>query len=94
MNIRGAKKFSKLNTLMQLFFGGGVFLGPHPWHMEVSRLGVKLELQPLAFATAIAMQDLGRICDLHHSSWQQRILNPVSEARDQTRVLMDASRVH
>ena len=30
------------------FFWGGylffVFLGPHPWHMEVLRLGVQLEL--------------------------------------------------
>ena len=25
-----------------------VFLGPHPWHMEVPRLGVELELQLLA----------------------------------------------
>ena len=24
------------------------FLGPHPWHMEVPRLGVELELQLLA----------------------------------------------
>ena len=25
-----------------------------------------------------------RVCDLHHSSWQYQILNPLSEARDQT----------
>ena len=31
-----------------LFFA---FLGPHPWHMEVSKLGVKSELQLLAYAT-------------------------------------------
>ena len=37
--------------------------------------------------------DLSFICDLHHGSWQHRILNSVSEARDQTLVLMDASRV-
>ena len=37
-----------------LFFG---FLGPHPRHVEVPRLGVKLELYLLAFATATAMQD-------------------------------------
>ena len=30
---------------------------------------------------------------LHHSSRQHRILNPVGEARDWTRTLMDASRV-
>ena len=28
--------------------------------------------------------------DLHHSSWQHRILNPLSQARDGTRLLMDA----
>ena len=49
------------------------FLGLLPWHMEVPRLGVKSELQLLAWATATAMQDLS--CDLHHSSWQQWILN-------------------
>ena len=26
------------------FFGGGVFLGLHPWHMEAHRLGVQLEV--------------------------------------------------
>ena len=30
------------------------FLGPHPWYMEVPRLGVKLELQLPASATATA----------------------------------------
>ena len=33
--------------------------------MEVPRLGVKSELQPLAYATATGMPDLSRICDLH-----------------------------
>ena len=33
------------------FFLSFVFLGPPPWHMEVSRLGVKSELQPLAYTT-------------------------------------------
>ena len=27
-------------------------------------------------------------CDLHHSSWQRQILNPLSRARDRTRHLM------
>ena len=38
--------------------------------MEVPRLGVELEWQLLAYATAIAMWDLSRVCDIHHSSWQ------------------------
>ena len=35
---------------MTLFF---VFLGSHPRHMEVPRLGVELELQLPAYTTAI-----------------------------------------
>ena len=27
------------------------------------------------------LQDLSHVCDLHHSSWQRRILNPLREAR-------------
>ena len=50
--------------------------------MEVPRLGVELELQLLAFATAKAIRDLSRVYDLHHSSQQHWILNPLSEARD------------
>ena len=44
------------------------FLGPCPWHMEVPRLGVELELQLLAYTTAKATA----------------YLNPLSEARDGT----------
>ena len=46
-----------------------VFLGPHPWHMKVPRLGVESELQLPAYATATATAtpDLSCICDLHHS---------------------------
>ena len=34
-------------------------------------------------------QGLSRVCDLHHSLQQCRILNPLSEARDLTCVLLD-----
>ena len=50
--------------------------------MEVPRLGAESELQVPAYTTATAMQDLSCICDLHHSSWQRQILNPLCEARD------------
>ena len=63
------------------------FLGPHLRHMEVPRLGVELELQRLAYTTATATRDPSHICDLHHSSRQCGILNPLREARDQTRDL-------
>ena len=64
-----------------------VFLGPHLQHMDVPRLGVKLELQSLAYTTATEMPDLSHVCHLHHRSWQCWILNPLSEARNQTCVL-------
>jgi len=48
--------------------------------MEVPRLGVKSELQLQAYATE--MPDLSHVCDLHHSSWQHWILNPLGWAGD------------
>ena len=43
------------------------FLGPHPQHIEVPRLGIKSELQLLAYTIATATRDLSWICDLHNS---------------------------
>ena len=61
--------------------------------MEVPRLGVDSELRPLAYTIAIATWDLSLLCDLHHSSWKCWIPDPLREARDQTRILMDTSRI-
>jgi len=58
------------------------FLGQHPQHMEVPRLGAESELWLLAYTTATAMPDLSHVCYLHHSLWQCHILNPLSAARD------------
>jgi len=73
------------HCLSILFFFFFVFLGQHPWHKEVPRLEVKLELP--VYTTATAMQDLSHICNLHHSSQQHQILDALSKARDWTRVL-------
>ena len=43
------------------FFCFFSFLGPHPQHTEVPRLGVESELQLLAYTT---MPDSSHICDL------------------------------
>ena len=48
---------------------------------EISRLGVGLELQLQAYATAMATPDPRHICNLH-SLQQCWILIPLSEARD------------
>ena len=51
------------------------FLGPHPWRLEVPRLGVKSELQLRPTP----------------QPQQRQILNPLSKARDSTHILMDTS---
>ena len=63
-----------------------------PRHMEVPRLGVESELP--AYTIARATQDPSCVCDPHHSSQQCQILNSLSEARDQTYILMDTSQIH
>ena len=64
-----------------------------PMAYEGVELELQLQLQLPAYTTATAMPDLSRVCDPHHSSRQHRILNPLSEARDRTCVLMDTSGV-
>ena len=61
--------------------------------MKVPRLGVESELQLLAYARAIAVPDLSCVCDLHHSSRQCCILNPLSRAVARTHILMDPSQI-
>ena len=46
-----------------------------------------IRVQP--YITAVARDDPSCIWNLHHSLQQCRILNPRSNARDQTRILMD-----
>ena len=69
-------------------------LGPHPWQMEVPRLGLKLELQLPAYPTATATWDPSCICKLHHNSQQCWILNPLSEARNWTHILTGTNWIH
>ena len=76
---------------IQIFF---VFiLGPHLWHMEVPRLGVESELQLPTYTMTTAMWDPSHVHDLHHSSQQHQISNPLREARDGTCILVGTSQV-
>ena len=61
--------------------------------MEVPRLGVELELQLPASATTTAVKDLSHVCDLHRSSWQRQILYQLSEAGNQTHILIVTGQV-
>ena len=74
--------------LYKYFFLFLPFLGLLPRHMEVPGLGVQSEVQLPAYARTTAMRDPSRIFDLHHSSRQRWILNPLSGARDRTWDLM------
>ena len=58
-----------LPTKMPFFFCC-FFLGLHPQHVEVPRLGVESELQPPAYTRATARPDPSCVCNLHHSSQQ------------------------
>ena len=71
------------------FFFFFIFLGPHLRHMEFPRLGVELERQLPAYTAAMGTQNPSHIYDLQHSLWQRQILNPPSEARDQTCILTE-----
>ena len=77
-----------------LFVLSFAFLGLHLQHTEVPGRGVESELRLLAYNTATATRDPSCGCNLHHSSWKHWILNPLSKARDRTRVLMDTSWAH
>ena len=66
-----------LESSLSCFFFKGLPL----WHMEIPRLGVNLELQRPAYTTATATRDPSRVCNLHYSSWQRRIVNPTEQGQ-------------
>ena len=76
-----------------MFFFFFFFLGLPQQQREVPRLGIKSELPLPGYTTATVTWDPSHAYELHRSSWQHQILNPLSGARDQTRVFMDASRI-
>ena len=79
-SVGGGERSKSTNTLQSynfaILFVCFCFLGPHPQHMDFPRLGVELELQLPAYATATVLvtPDPNHICDLNHSSramWDQ-----------------------
>ena len=63
------------------------FSGSHLQHMEVPKLGIKLEMQLLADTTVTL--DLSHICDLCCSLQQCQILNPLSKPKNWTCIHRD-----
>ena len=73
----------------------GSIFGLHQWVKDPallwlwSRPVATAPIRPLAweppyaaYARPSATRDPSRVCNLHHSSQQRRIINPLSEARD------------
>ena len=85
--------FSIFIWIASSFIGGGGAPTAYGTQYIRPRLGVESELQLLAYTTATTMQDPSHVCDLHYSSWQCRILNPMCGARDRTNILKDPSQV-
>ena len=90
--VRTLRPFTELITRGRALFSGageGVAAGAYLQHMEIPRLGGESELQLPACTTATATSDLSSICDLCHSSRKCWILNPLSKAKDRTRILKE-----
>ena len=89
------KKIRPCLQLMRLHF---LFLAFQGHTHGIQNFPVESEEQlpacATATATATAMQNLSCICDLNRSLRQHWILDPLSEARDGTQILMDTSWVH
>ena len=74
-----------------LFF---CFLGPHLWCVEVSSLGVQLELQLAAYGTITSMPDPIHIFNLHHSLWQYWFQTHWVRPGTKPPILLDTSQIH
>ena len=84
---RGRKNVPQLVSLYFIF----VFLGSHPQHMEVPRLGDRIRVVAAgSHSNAGSKPHLRPIPQLTATP----ILNSLSEARDETCILMDASQIH
>ena len=79
-------RYCNLRTIfMQIFifclFVCFCFFRATPTAYGSSQARVESELQLLAYAIVTAMPDLSRVCNLHWSSQQCQILNPLSKVR-------------
>ena len=75
-------KINYFPELFLIFYFLFYSLGLQVQHREVPKLGIDSQLQLPVYARATATPDPSHVCDLHHSSRQCQILNPLSKARD------------
>ena len=74
--------------LKKIFF---FFSWLHLWHYRSSQARGRIGAAAAGLHNSHSKWDLSHVCDLHHSSRQRWILNPLREARDWTRNLKDTS---
>ena len=84
---------SNLDSFYLFIYCLFVFLGPYHMAYGGSQASSLIGAVALAYAKATATQDPSHVCDLHHSSRQGQILNPLSEARGWTRNLVVPSQI-
>ena len=82
-----SSKNSKLKELFSVYSGIYSFLNSHPFIIIIIIL--LFRTAPRACGVSQASGIIGATAaNLHHSSWQRQILNPLSKARDQTHNLV------
>ena len=59
-------------------------LGAKPMAYRSSQARDRIRAVAASLHHSHSTPDLSHVCDLHHSSWQHQILNPLSKARDCT----------
>ena len=74
-----------------LFF---VFLGLHPWNMEIPRARGQIGATAASLFHSHSNARSELHLNLYHSSGQCQILNPLIEARCWTPIFMDTSRIY
>ena len=90
-NLQKSYKNSTKNNFLCVFVCLFCFSMAAPTAYRSSQARGWAGLQLLAYTTATATWDPSHVCDLRHSSWQCRIVNPLSEARDGTHIPMNPS---
>ena len=92
--------WTQIGTWTQGFFFGGLFVFCLLFGATLTAYG-GTQVRGLIRATAAGLRhshsnsgSLSHVFDLHHSSQQHCILNPLNEARDWTRLLMVPSWIH
>ena len=89
----GRKPATKLFLFLAFFFG--LFrAAPAAYGGGSQPRGLMGAVAAGLYTTATAAWDPSHVGDLHHSSQQHQALNPLSKARDQTCILIDASQIH